>query len=285
MTGSPRSYVVVGPTASGKSALAMELAKKHGGEIVSVDSVQVYRGFDIGSAKPSIKEQDDVKHHLIDIKDWHEEFDARLFAAYAKPVLQDIYKRGKVPILVGGTGLYLRALWGGGFHQDLPKDEALRHDLAKLSNEQLKEKLASLDPKRAAQLHVNDRFRLIRALELCLLVGGGWQEKLAPQKEDRDGAYVYYLRPPRPLLHERIKIRAAKMLEDGLILEVEKLLSMGVLKDCKPMQSIGYKQACDYLSGLIPEAQLCQKIEAATRQYAKRQITWFNKVTCDEILS
>ena len=284
LTDKPRSYVVVGPTASGKSSLAMELATQHAGEIVSFDSVQIYRGFNIGSAKPSVQDVAQVRHHMVDFKDWHEEFDARMFAREAKLVVADIRSRGKLPILVGGTGLYLRALWGAAFHHDLPKDEALRKTLESLTNEEMMLRLQEKDPQRASELHVNDRFRLLRALELVTLMGGPIAaNRGAPPEEDRDGAYVIYLKPERQVLHQRIELRADKMLAEGLIEEVRGLLAAGVDPGCKPMQAIAYKQVVEFLRGELSREELADRVKAATRQYAKRQVTWFGKLAVDEV--
>lgn len=283
MIDNPRSFVIFGATASGKSALAMELANDHQGEIVSFDSVQIYRGFDIGSAKPTKLEMKQVRHHMIDIKDWHDDYDARMYACDAKDVIADIHARGKKPIIVGGTGLYLRALWGDSFHQDLPKDEELRRSFEPLENVEIKARLHQLDPVRGSEIHVNDRFRLIRALELVTLLGKPLSSLHKAPEEKRDGAYVIYLRPDRKQLHRRIESRTDQMLELGFIEEVEALLASGVDPACKPMQSIGYKQVSDYLRGLVSKNELGDRIKAATRQYAKRQETWFNKVPSDLI--
>lgn len=270
--------VVAGPTASGKSALAMDLAKKLNGEIVSCDSVQVYRGFDIGSAKPSLSERADIPHHLIDVCDWQDDFDAARFALAAREAIADIQSRGRLAIVAGGTGLYLRALLQQGFHADLPSDEKLRSELKQREPSVLYAELVVKDPKRAAELHPNDSYRVVRALELNILLGGPLAEKLpAVEAEADEQAVVVVLDPVRSVLHDRIADRTTKMLGSGLEHEVKDLLETGVAAQCKPMQSIGYKEVAAHLAGLVSGGSLAEKINAATRQYAKRQCTWFRK--------
>ena len=271
--------VIVGPTASGKSALAMQLAKDLQGEIINCDSVQLYQGFDIGSAKPSREDQELIPHHLIDCVAAVQPFDARAFAETAEAVIQNIQKRQRLPIIVGGNGLYLRALWRENWH-DLPKNEELRVELGRLSNTGLLERLEGLDPHRAAQLHQNDRFRLLRAVEIVTLLGGPMSSLEAPESL-RASAYTVRVRCPRPQLLSRIEQRVEAMLASGLIEEVKLLLARGVSPDCKPMQSIGYAEVNRYLQGAISRAQLPENMIIATRQYAKRQETWFNKQVFD----
>ncbi|MBC7658190.1 MAG: tRNA (adenosine(37)-N6)-dimethylallyltransferase MiaA [Chitinophagaceae bacterium] len=274
-----RYVAVIGPTASGKSDLAMKLAKHYNGELVNCDSVQIYRGFDIGSAKPTSDEQAEVPHHLIDILDWNEDFDARSFARVAEDAIAAIEARGRMPIVVGGTGLYLRALWQDGFH-DLPKDVALRAELSTYPLERLRLELDRLDPKRSSEIHDNDRFRLQRALEVATLLGHS--VKNLPPPESRQAECLVIAMPnDRTELQKRIKQRSRNMMEKGLIQEVEGLLAQGVSADCKPMQSIGYREVVMYLKGEIDRAQLEEAIIITTRQYAKRQNTLFRKVAHD----
>lgn len=278
--------VVAGPTASGKSALAMDLARRIGGEIVSCDSVQVYRGFDIGSAKPSPSEQADIPHHLIDICDWQDDFDAARFATAAREAIADIQRRGRLAIVTGGTGLYLRALLQQAFHADLPSDETLRSKLKQRDSSDLYAELLIKDRKRAAELHPNDSYRIIRALELNILLGGPLSEKLPAMVADtNDQAVVVILDPARSVLHERIAVRTTQMLGSGLEHEVKDLLNSGVTVQCKPMQSIGYKEVAAHLAGFISGSSLAERINAATRQYAKRQCTWFRKTKAQFRLS
>ena len=272
--------VVAGPTASGKSGLALKLAKELKGEIVNCDSVQVYKGFDIGSAKPSSEERAIVPHHLFDVVDAHEDFDAALYARKAKRAIEEIKERGQVPIVVGGTGLYLRSLWGQNFH-DLPKDSELRARLEKVSNEELMSELKRVDPQRATEIHYNDHLRLVRAVELTRLLGGP-VSGLEAAEDQSDQSYKIRMSVPRKQLHVRIATRVTEMLEAGLEGEVKSLLHKGISNSCKPMQSIGYKQICDQLDGkALSKDDLIEEIVIATRQYAKRQETWFRKVSFD----
>jgi tRNA dimethylallyltransferase len=277
---SKKEYLVIaGPTASGKSALAMELAKQFRGEIINCDSVQLYRGFNIGSAKPSAAEQALIPHHLLDVVNADENYDARCFAEDTEALIKKIRSHGHLPIVVGGTGLYLRALWRENWH-DLPKSESLRQELEKWTNEELQRRLQDIDPGRAAQLHINDRFRLQRAVEIATLTGKALSEQ-TPKSDERERAFAIRVLCPRPLLQERSRLRVDQMLEAGLIDEVRQLLAAGVNPQSKPMQSIGYAQVVDYLEGKITEAELPEQIQIATRQYAKRQETWFKKVQFD----
>ncbi|HYX32230.1 MAG TPA: tRNA (adenosine(37)-N6)-dimethylallyltransferase MiaA [Oligoflexus sp.] len=280
MSSPQQDYLVIaGPTASGKSALAMELAQRLRGEIINCDSVQLYRGFDIGSAKPSVAEQALVPHHLLDVVNADENYDASCFAEAAEALIQDIRSRDRLPLVVGGTGLYLRALWRDNWH-DLPKSESLRQELETWSNDALHERLQTLDPARAAQLHRNDRYRLQRAVEIAMLTGKPLSEQ-TPKSEERNRAFAIRVLCPRPILEERSQHRVEQMLKGGLIEEVRQLLASGVDPQSKPMQSIGYAQVVRFLSGQIKEAELPEQIQIATRQYAKRQETWFKKVHFD----
>jgi tRNA dimethylallyltransferase len=282
-----REYLVIaGPTGSGKSDLAMTLATRLGGEIVGCDSVQIYRGFDIGSAKPTADERARVPHHVVDCLDWNEDCDAALYARWARAAIDGIRARGKLPIVVGGTGLYLRALLGRGWHADLPKDDALRAALQRETTPDLYARLQTLDPGRAAELHPNDRFRVARALELVTLLGKplravSFATDLAAQDAADPAAYVVVLEPERTALRERIAARTARMLAAGLETEVRALLAAGVPHDCKPMRSIGYAETVAVLRGTAPRDGLADAITVATRRYAKRQATWNHKVKAD----
>lgn len=277
---SKQEYLVIaGPTASGKSALAMELAQKFQGEIINCDSVQLYRGFNIGSAKPTAEEQALVPHHLLDVVNADENYDARCFAEDTEALIEKIRSHNRLPIVVGGTGLYLRALWRENWH-DLPKSESLRQELEAWTNDELHQRLHELDPARAAQLHRNDRFRLQRAVEIATLTGKPLSAQ-TPKSDERSRAFAIRVICPRPLLQERSRQRVDLMLKAGLIEEVRQLLANGVDPHCKPMQSIGYAQVVEFLEGKITEAQLPEQIQIATRQYAKRQETWFKKVHFD----
>jgi tRNA dimethylallyltransferase len=286
VTSKRRWLAIAGPTGSGKSALALAAAAALDGEIIGCDSVQLYRGFDIGAAKPTAAERASVPHHLVDCLDWHEDCDAARYALLAREALAAVQARGRLPIVVGGTGLYLRALVADAFHDDLPKDEALRGELRAEAAERSYARLVRLDPARAAELHPNDRFRVIRALELCLLLGRPVSEVFEAAGGERrtelgEACHLVVLEPPRRALHAAIAARTRQMLEQGLLAEVRGLLEAGVDAACKPMQSIGYKQALAHLRGALPATDLAAAIDAATRQYAKRQCTWFRKVAAD----
>lgn len=276
-----RYLAIIGATASGKSALAMKLAESLDGELINCDSVQIYKDFDIGSAKPSTKDLENIPHHLIDIRHGTEEYDARTFASDAESAVEAITLRKKIPILVGGTGLYLRALWQDGFH-DLPKSQELREELKLLSAEDLRKRLVLLDPKRAAEIHENDRFRLQRAVEVASLLGHSVKD-LPPPVSKRDEAFVIYMDVDRRVLQGRIIERSKAMLSQGLIEEVRSLLEQGLDPAIKPMQSIGYREVALYLKGELKQEDLEQAIVIATRQYAKRQETLFRKIPKDFI--
>lgn len=279
----PEFIAIGGPTASGKSQVAMELARKLNGAIICCDSVQVYRGFDIGSAKPSKSEQAEIPHWLFDEFNWNENCDAAIYAAKARVAIDHVRSVGQMPIVVGGTGLYLRALLGDGWDDDIPSDENLRQQLASRTSDDLFSELTSLDPRRAAQIHKNDRFRVIRALEINHLTG-------APVREmrPRDGLarrhLMIFMDPPRDELYEQINDRTKAMIGSGLLDEVHRLLAAGVDPECKPMGSIGYREAVSLLLGRISAGELEEQVATATRQYARRQLTWFKKVPADAVL-
>lgn len=281
------TIAIVGPTASGKSALGLALAKhfakeNKSGEIINCDSVQVYKDFNIGSAKASLEEQREVPHHLLDLVSWNENFDASRFREHALKSIEAIEKRSHTPIIVGGTGLYFRALCGEKFHE-LPSDSTLRKELDSLDNETLYKKLQSLDPQRAKELHPNDRFRVGRACEIAMLTGKSLASfSEVPSKNNEERPFTILCHPPREMLLKIIEKRSQKLLDDGLIEEVRSLLKAGCPSTAKPMQSIGYLQVCEYLEkGNIGEKELLGKIIIATRQYARKQLMWFRKVPID----
>lgn len=273
----PRFIVVAGPTASGKSDFSLRLAKALNGGIICCDSVQLYRGFDIGSAKPSISERQGIPHYLFDTLNWDQPYDAARYAADAKQVMDRVKSEGQFPILVGGTGLYLRALLGDAWDDKLPSDEQLRETLAARESSDLYKELMELDPKRALELHPNDRYRVIRSLEINLLTGKPVARRKANFNISNEHIMIF-LDPPRDILRRRIIARTSKMLAQGLVHEVETLLASGVSSSCKPMSSIGYKQVVQVLDGSLKADLLESAIATATSQYAKRQVTWFKKV-------
>jgi tRNA dimethylallyltransferase len=268
---------VVGPTASGKSAVAMELACALNGSIVCCDSVQLYEGFDIGSAKPSKNDRAKVPHFLFDDFKWNEECDAAIYAAKARRAIVEIKASNRIPIVTGGTGLYLRALLGHQWDEGLPKDAELRRQLNERESGALYAELQRLDPRRALQLHPNDKFRVVRALEIIKLTGlpvkqSEFSNSLTSKQR------IIVMDPPRTELHSDIEKRTKLMIEKGLVAEVEDLINQGVQKTCKPMTSIGYFETVQMLDGLVKSCDLENLIAASTRQYAKRQCTWFQKI-------
>jgi tRNA dimethylallyltransferase len=270
---------IVGPTASGKSDLAISLAQQFRGEIVNYDSVQVFRGFDIGSAKPSLEERALIPHHMIDIREPAELFTAGDYQREARAALTDIRSRGKLPILVGGTGLYLRALTEGLFAGPT-RSTYWRARLEALSEargrEYLHRLLQRLDPEAAARIAARDKPKLIRALEVRLETGKPLTEHLKEEpRNPLEGFRIATLGldPPRDECYRRIDLRVQRMFEAGLVDEVRGLLERGVPRDAKPFGAIGYRHV---LAGL-DNIDTMQLIQRDTRRYAKRQLTWFRR--------
>jgi len=272
----------LGPTASGKSDLALRIAEETGGEIVNFDSVQVYRGFDIGSAKTPVVERRGVEHHLIDVLDPDETFSAGDFARRARAVLDEMRGHGKVPVLAGGTGFYLRALLTGLF--DGPgRDRLLRTRLEQTASRKprgyLHRMLQKMDPPSAAKIHSNDHPKLVRALEVCLLEGAPRSTVLDRGLESLEGFRIVRigLDPPREQLYERINERARRMFDGGLVEEVRGLLDAGVARDAWPLQALGYRQALALIEGGLDREAAVEETALKTRRYAKRQLTWFRR--------
>lgn len=273
--------IVLGPTGSGKSDLAIHLALAIGGEIVNCDSMQVYRGFDIGTAKVPEHARQGVPHHLIDVVEAKELFTAGDYQQQARAVLREIASRKKIPIVVGGTGFYLRALLHGLFPGPL-RDAAIRERLERREQHRplsLHRILTRLDPTSAKRIHANDKNKIIRALEVRLLEGKPLTELFSEGSEPLTAfrPIKLGLNPTRALLNQRLEERAAHMFEAGLIQEVRNIVSMGVAPDAKPFESLGYKQAFQVVQGILTEQQAIQSTALETRQYAKRQVTWFRK--------
>lgn len=275
--------VVVGPTAIGKTALALGLAERFDAEIISVDSMQVFRHMNLGTAKPRSEELARVRHHCIDVVDPDEPYDAARFARDAEAAIRDIGQRGRVALVTGGTGLYLRALLHGLF-EALPVDQQLREELRlRLDTEgsdRLYQELEKIDPQSAARLHPHDQQRLLRALEIALQTGESWSKKIENQ-EDKDGKFKHCMQIgltcERELLYQRINLRTRLMLDQGLEDEVRGLLAMGHGPELKPMQSIGYRHILNFIHGTW-SCEDCERLLARdTRRYAKRQYTWFNR--------
>lgn len=276
--------LIVGPTAVGKTALSLELAKEFRGEIISGDSMQIYRGMDIGTAKVSVEEQKLIPHHLIDIKDPHESFSVAEFQSLALRAIGEIQERGRLPILVGGTGLYIKAVLY--YPHYVFTDQKLNAEirdrwqkfLAEHGEQALWEEVNKIDPTTASRLHPNDTRRLIRALELYEETG----QPMSQIKSSAEGPLkspfrflMIGLTMPRELLYERINQRVLKMFEDGLIEEVKRLYESGLDLKSTAMQSLGYKEVIPYLEGNASLDETIELIQRKTRQFAKRQLTWF----------
>ncbi len=269
--------VVAGPTGSGKSHLALALATRFQGEIVNCDSLQIYRALDIGTAKTPVADRGDIPHHLLDFLEPTEIFNAGGYAKLARPVLQDIAARGRLPILAGGTGFYLRALLDG-LNDGPVRDDGLRSRLLARKGS-LHRLLVRFDPITAQRIHPNDRNKTLRALEICLLARRPASDLFRAERQPLQGFRVLKLglNPPRRLLHQRIEARAHRMFESGLMEEVRQLLAQGVPPGAKAFESIGYKECLQLLDGHLNLAQAIELTTIATRQYAKRQITWFRR--------
>ncbi|GMT42018.1 MAG: tRNA dimethylallyltransferase [bacterium] len=271
--------VIAGSTASGKSELAAKTARILDGEIVSADSVQVYRHFNIGSAKPQRILRDAVPHHLIDIMEPDQPFTMWDFRVAAQKAISEITSRGKLPVLVGGTGLYLKALLenlDGGAASNPHTRALLKSELEAGGLTNLYERLRGIDPVRAQEIHPNDRQRIIRALENA-------QSPQLSKKADhftfsQYDAKFFVLGGPRKPLYERIDARVEEMFENGWIDETRAIVDMGYEKKCKPFHCVGYRQIMLYLEGELPKEELVPRVQRETRRYAKRQITWFAKV-------
>ena len=272
--------LLAGPTASGKTGLALDLALELGTEIVNADSMQVYRHMDIGAAKPTPAERSRVKHHLLDAADPDEPFDAARYAELARPVLDTLHRQGKVPLVVGGTGLYMKVLTRG-ICEGPPADTALRERIAAELKERglapLYTELEAVDPVAARRIHPNDRQRIVRAVEVFRATGkplSHWQN-LHGFEESRYAALKLFLHREREDLYGRIDRRTIQMVDAGFEDEVRRLLAMGFGPELKPMQSLGYRQMTDHLLGKIDLDEAVRQIQRDTRRYAKRQITWF----------
>ncbi len=273
---------ILGPTASGKSALAVRLAQHFNGEVIACDSAQVYRGFDIGTGKPTLEERGGVPHHMLDVVAPDELFTAGEYRARVLQVLGDLRRRGKLPIFTVGTGLYLRALLDG--LADAPaRSETLRARLAdsaaRRGGEHLHRVLRRLDPSAAARISANDRQKIVRALEVTLLTRKPMSAVLAEGRQPLQGYFAIKigLQPARAALYARINRRVAAMLERGWAREVESLLQGSASPAAKPFEFIGYRELRACLEQGLPTAGARDAIAQATRRYAKRQLTWFRK--------
>ena len=275
--------VLTGPTAVGKTALSIQLARRIGGEIISADSMQVYRHMDIGTAKIRLEEMDGVPHHLIDILEPTEDFNVVRFQALARAAAEDIYSRGKIPIVAGGTGFYIQAVTRDIDFTQAEQDDGYRADLEAIVQEKgaayLHQMLAEVDPKSAEAIHENNTKRVIRALEF-------YHQNHSPisahneEQQERTSPYnlaYFVLNAPRELLYKRIDKRVDEMMTSGLVAEVQKLKDMGCHRGMVSMQGLGYKEILAYLDGEMPLEEAVRILKRDTRHFAKRQLTWFRR--------
>lgn len=266
--------VIAGPTAVGKSALSLEIAKRLDGEIISADSMQIYRGMDVGTAKATLAERSEIPHHLIDIRSPNEEYSCVDYGADARRCMENILGRGKLPIFCGGTGLYLRQALCEAPIASPPSDPLLRERLSKRTPEENYRELQLCDSESAAAIHPNNQRRVIRALEIYRLSGipkSRW-DKESPTDTYRADALLLCLTAPRDALYARIDRRVVEMMTSGLRREVE---GLQLDPSSTAGQAIGYKEMLRALSGEISEAEAVAEIQLASRRYAKRQLTWF----------
>ena len=274
---------IAGPTASGKTALAVALAKELDGEVVSCDSMQIYRHMDIGTAKPTIEEMHGIPHHMLDVADPQEEFSVSRYCEMADPIIKDILNRGKTAIIAGGTGLYMDSLIRGNRFAPCPST-GMREKLEAQADAQgmqaMLDLLYSIDPEAASKLHLADQKRILRALEVFYETGKtmtahNLETQALPSRyhplwiglEDAD----------RSTLYHRIDRRVEQMLQDGLIDEIKALLARGISEKCTAMQAIGYKEFLDALAGRCSIEDAVSQVQQASRHYAKRQLTWFRR--------
>ena len=267
------AVVLAGPTASGKSDVALLLADELGGEIISIDSMQVYRGMDIGTAKPSAAERR-IPHHLIDIVDVTEPFDGARFASAARTALVEIHARGKRSILCGGTGLYFHALFAGVGNAPAGPPE-LRRELEQTPLENLLRELAERDPAAYAKIDRQNPRRVIRAVEVIRQTGRPFSEQKADWTSRKIIPHVFALRRAPADLHKRINDRVDRMFAAGLVEETQGLLSQGLTQSRTAMQALGYRQVVEHLRGERPLDETIELIKLRTRQFAKRQMTWY----------
>ena len=295
LQGIGRSVAIVGSTASGKSALALFAAKQYDGEIISVDSMQVYRDMNIGTAKPTKEELASVRHHMIDICSPYEQMSSASFASIAYSAAGDVAKRGKLPIFCGGTGLYLDAIMRGNAPTETAADENIRASLMEFAKEKgahaLHERLREVDAESADAIHENNVKRVARALEVFLVSGrpkSVWDRESKSQEKAVEPFCVCLCYHNRQTLYDRIDRRVDVMVREGLLDETKRLLDAGVFEvNSTAAAAIGYKELLPFLKGDIPLEAALENLKCATRRYAKRQITWFmakdfvNKLWCD----
>lgn len=283
MTLSGKLIALVGPTAVGKTELSCAIAEAFSCEIIGMDSLQVYKYMDVGTAKPTPDERKRVPHHLIDIVAPDADYNAACYVRDAERAITEVAGRGRLPLLVGGTGLYLKALVHGLFVMPAlgteEKRKALRQDLKRKGPRELFEELRNCDPVAAARIHPHDTQRLIRALEVFRLTGQGWSTYLAQQEPRSSFQHILKigLARDREELYTRINTRVVMMVEQGFLAEVQELLSMGYSDRLKSMQSIGYRHMISFLAKMWPWEETLRLLARDTRRYAKRQMTWFTR--------
>ncbi|GJM16799.1 MAG: tRNA dimethylallyltransferase [Thermodesulfobacteriota bacterium] len=278
----PKLLVVLGPTAVGKSVVGIDIAKRLGGEIINADSLQVYKHLNIGTAKPNSQELNKVKHHLIDVVEPDQEFNAGIFRSHAASIIKDLHDSKKNMILVGGTYLYVKALLSG-LIEGLPASQEIRENIKKLKSifglQYVYDRLCLLDPEAASKIHPNDYVRTERALEVNYLTGQKMSELQAVHSfQNQDYEYLKIgISLDREMLKERINLRVDQMIEQGLVEEVRQLRDLGYRNNLKPMQSIGYKEINQFLDGDIDLGTAVELIKRDTKRFAKRQMTWLRK--------
>ena len=271
--------VIIGPTAVGKTKLSIEMAKRYNGEIISGDSMQIYRGMDIGTAKITMNEMGGIPHYLIDIKEPSENFSVAEFQHLVRDRISEIAKKGKLPIIVGGTGLYIQSVIYDYQFSDVPGVEFFRLKLEErakeIGNEALYKELLAVDQESAAQIHPNNVRRVIRALEIYHLTGKTMKDFQSTQQRDLlYNTALVGLTMERENLYNRINTRVDLMMNEGLLAEVKNLYQQG-LRDCQSIQAIGYKEIYDYLDGRVTLDEAVENLKQNSRRYAKRQLTWF----------
>lgn len=280
----PKILVIVGPTASGKTRMAVELAQRHNGEVISADSMQIYRTMDIGTAKPTKEEMGGVPHHMIDVADPEEDFSVARYVEMAARCVDDVLERGKLPIVAGGTGLYIDSLLSGRTFAPFSPDSALRgqleRELAEKGGQAMLEELSKVDPEAAARLHPNDHKRIIRALEVYRSTGKtitqhNRETQAIPPRYDALTIGLAF--QDRQAMWRRIDQRVDEMVAAGLEDEVRRLLTSGISPKCTAMQAIGYKEFTQALSGEMTWQEAAEVVKLRSRQYAKRQLTWFGR--------
>ena len=282
MTEKNTCWVLTGPTASGKTALSIRLAKAYDCEVVCMDSMQIYRRMNIGTAKPMPEEMDGIVHYMIDVAEPDEAFSVARYQEMAEECIADIQRRGKRALLVGGTGLYLRALRQPMAMGDVAADQSLRDELEALADapegkQKLHDMLAEVDPSTAARLHLNDVRRAVRALEVYRLTGVPFSQQHQIETESRFQYRVASLTMERSLLYERIEQRVDLMLQQGLVEGVRGLLNEGIPASCQAMKAIGYKEIVPLLQGEATMEKTVYLLKLNTRHYAKRQLTWMRR--------